>query len=105
LEVNDTPPEFQMTQEAIAAVIGKDRTVVANTVRLLNLPEDMQSYWNDQYFHGVLPPPVLDSEEAVLRFVSSTAGAIGYVSACAVDKRVEIVALISGPDGAGPCPR
>lgn len=68
------------------------------------LPEDMQPYWNDQYFHGVLPPPVLGSEEAVLRFVSTTSGAIGYVSACSVDKRVEVVALISGPDGPLPCP-
>jgi ABC-type phosphate transport system substrate-binding protein len=66
-------------------------------------PEDLQDYWNDQYFHGVLPPPVLGSEEAVLRFVAATPGAIGYVSACAVDKRVEVVALIQGPDGAAAC--
>ena len=31
--------EFKMTQEDIAKVIGKDRTVIANTVRLLTLPE------------------------------------------------------------------
>jgi len=31
--------EFQMTQEQIAAVIGKNRTVVTNTLRLLTLPE------------------------------------------------------------------
>jgi len=35
--------EFNMTQEAIAATIGKDRAVIANTVRLLNLPAVMQS--------------------------------------------------------------
>jgi ParB family transcriptional regulator, chromosome partitioning protein len=34
--------EFQMTQEAVAQVVGKDRAVVANTVRLLQLPEDMR---------------------------------------------------------------
>ncbi len=66
-------------------------------------PEDLQDYWNDQYFHGVLPPPVLASEEAVLRFVASTPGSIGYVSACSVDKRVEVVAWIASPDGAAPC--
>jgi ABC-type phosphate transport system substrate-binding protein len=68
-------------------------------------PEEMQDYWNDQYFHGVVPPPVLASEEAVLRFVASTPGAIGYVSACTVDRRVEILALVQAPDGAAPCPR
>jgi ParB family chromosome partitioning protein len=34
--------EFQLTQEAIAKVVGKDRAVVANTLRLLGLPEDIQ---------------------------------------------------------------
>jgi ABC-type phosphate transport system substrate-binding protein len=68
-------------------------------------PEKMQDYWDDQYFHGVLPPPVLASEEAIIRFVASTPGAIGYVSACTVDKRVEVVALVQGPDGAAACPR
>ncbi len=35
--------EFHMTQDQVAAVIGKDRAVVANTLRLLNLPDDMKS--------------------------------------------------------------
>ena len=68
-------------------------------------PEDMRGYWEDQYFHGVQPPPVLASEEAVLRFVASTPGSIGYVSACSVDKRVEVVALVTDPDGPATCPR
>jgi hypothetical protein len=68
-------------------------------------PEDMQDYWSEQYFHGVLPPPVLGSEEAVLRFVASTPGAIGYVSACTLDRRVEVVALIQSPDGSAACKR
>ena len=67
-------------------------------------PEELQDYWNEQYFHGVLPPPVLASEEAVLRFVASTPGAIGYASVCSVDKRVEVVAVIQGPDGGAACP-
>ncbi len=67
-------------------------------------PEEMQDYWNDQYFHGVLPPPVLASEEAVLRFVASTPGAIGYVSSCLVDHRVDVVATLQPPEGAAACP-
>ena len=34
--------EFRMTQREIAAKLGKSREVVANTVRLLDLPEDIQ---------------------------------------------------------------
>ncbi|GAA0740206.1 hypothetical protein LRH25_24850 [Ideonella azotifigens] len=67
-------------------------------------PQDLQSYWNDQYFHGVLPPPVLASEEAVLRFVAATPGAVGYVSLCAVDKRVDVVAVLPASEPAAACP-
>ncbi len=42
---------------------------------------DMSEYWNDLYFHGTEPPPVLESERAVLLYVVRTAGAIGYVRA------------------------
>ncbi|HEX7640272.1 MAG TPA: hypothetical protein VF457_17895, partial [Burkholderiaceae bacterium] len=69
------------------------------------LPQDMQDYWSDQYFHGVLPPPVLGSEEAVLRFVAATPGAIGYVSVCAIDRRVDVVAVLEGPADAPACRR
>lgn len=34
--------EFQMTQENIAEVVGKDRSTVANTLRLLTLPKRIQ---------------------------------------------------------------
>lgn len=48
-------------------------------------PEDMQEFWDTQYFHGVSPPYVLASEEAVIQFVASTPGAIGYVPAAMVN--------------------
>lgn len=34
--------EFKMTQEALAVAVGKDRTSIANYLRLLKLPEDVQ---------------------------------------------------------------
>ncbi len=68
-------------------------------------PEQLQDYWNDQYFHGVLPPPVLASEEAVLRFVSSTRGAVGYVAACNVDARVDVIAIVPSGDASSTCAR
>ncbi len=35
--------EFQMTQEAIATAVGKDRATVANVLRLLKLPADVRA--------------------------------------------------------------
>jgi ParB family transcriptional regulator, chromosome partitioning protein len=35
--------QFDMTQEAIAAAVGKDRTTVANVVRLLRLPDEVRT--------------------------------------------------------------
>jgi hypothetical protein len=54
-------------------------------------PQDMESYWNEQYFQGITPPYVVASEEAMLRFVTSTPGAIGYILPCHLDKRVQVV--------------
>lgn len=51
-------------------------------------PKSQIDYWNGQYFNGILPPHSVDSEEAVLRYVAKTKGAIGYVNACKVDQRV-----------------
>ena len=65
-------------------------------------PEDLEGYWRDLYFNGVVPPFVLASEEAVLRFVAATPGAVGYVSGCLVDRRVRVLLQI---DGAPACVR
>lgn len=59
-----------------------------------NLPEAMEDYWREMYFHGVLPPHVVASEEAVILFVSSTPGAIGYVSACPLDRKLNVVMMV-----------
>jgi hypothetical protein len=54
-------------------------------------PEALEAYWNEQYFNGITPPHVLASEEAVLRFVASTRGAIGYILPCHLDERVQVI--------------
>jgi ParB family chromosome partitioning protein len=36
--------DFQLTQERIAAAVGKDRTSVANSLRLLKLPEEVRAH-------------------------------------------------------------
>ena len=58
-------------------------------------PEELEDYWNDQYFHGVFPPYAVNSEEAAIRYVSESAAAIGYVSACAVDGRVKVLLYLT----------
>lgn len=44
--------------------------------------DELQDYWNQNYFHGIAPPYVLGSQDAVVRFVSQTPGAIGYIASC-----------------------
>ena len=61
------------------------------------LPEEQDEYWNIQYFNGITPPKVVASEEAVLRFVVLTQGAIGYIHKQKVDKRVKVLLIIKLP--------
>lgn len=60
-------------------------------------PDAMEDYWREMYFHGVLPPHVLESEEAIVLFVNSTPGAIGYVSACAPNMHAKVLLTFGDP--------
>jgi hypothetical protein len=60
-------------------------------------PEALQRYWTERYFHGVAPPYSVRSQESMLRFVTETPGAIGYVISCRVDGRVKVVARLAIP--------
>jgi ABC-type phosphate transport system substrate-binding protein len=59
--------------------------------------QQLQDYWNQRYFHGITPPYVLHSQEAVVQFVAKTPGAIGYISICHMDDRVREVLRLSAP--------
>lgn len=63
-------------------------------------PEEMEQYWNTQYFNGITPPYVVASEEAMRRFIVSTPGAIGYISSCHSDASVHVVLKFLIPDPA-----
>ncbi len=67
---------------------------------LFNLSSnELQDYWNQRYFHGVMPPYVLGSQDAVVRFVAKTPGAIGYVAPCFVNASVRLIlSLPIGPE-------
>jgi len=60
-------------------------------------PEDMESYWNTQYFQGISPPHTVASEQAMLLFIADTPGAIGYILPCHLDARVQIVFRLKTP--------
>ncbi len=69
-------------------------------------PRDLADYWNDLYFHGVEPPPVMESQQAVQLYVARTPGAVGYVTAGALDPgvpglRTLMVILVPGYGGRG----
>lgn len=64
-----------------------------------SLPNTQNDYWNGMYFNGKSPPYVVNSEEAVIRFVTETSGAIGYIEACRLDSRVKPVAWITESGG------
>jgi ABC-type phosphate transport system substrate-binding protein len=68
-------------------------------VVLGQVPEAMEDYWREMYFHGVLPPHVVASEEAVILFVGATPGAIGYISACPIERKLNIVLLVGDVPG------
>jgi len=54
----------------------------------------VRSYWQQRIFTGRdVPPPELDSDEAVIRYVQSRRGAIGYVSDRVETGAVRVVPL------------
>lgn len=49
-------------------------------------PEKLSDYWARLRFQGKLPPSVQTSDDAVLNFVKSIPGAIGYIGASHLGK-------------------
>ena len=54
-------------------------------------PLELAEYWNQLRFQGKLPPLVQISDQAVLGFVRSVPGAIGYINANQVPTGVKIL--------------
>jgi ABC-type phosphate transport system substrate-binding protein len=114
--------DHRLTREAVALIFRRKLNYWENGTRIqpVNLPpahplrrsfsrvilghapEALEDYWREMYFHGVLPPHVLASEEAVILFVGSTPGAIGYVSTCVPEHGVEVILSVGDVP---PCPR
>ena len=54
----------------------------------------VRSYWQQRIFSGRdVPPPELDSDDAVVRYVSEHRGAVGYVSASTRTGETKVVTV------------
>jgi ABC-type phosphate transport system substrate-binding protein len=54
----------------------------------------IRSYWQQRIFSGRdVPPPELDSDDAVVRYVSEHRGAVGYVSASTRTGETKVVTV------------
>ena len=61
-------------------------------------PSELLDYWNRLYFDGIRPPLVLRTPEAILAYLATEPGAVGYVPADLVDVARYRVVLIFPPD-------
>jgi len=57
-------------------------------------PQELGEYWNRLRFQGKLPPLIQTSDQAVLSFVRSVPGAIGYINANQKPSGVKILLQI-----------
>jgi ABC-type phosphate transport system substrate-binding protein len=86
---DDGTPVLPVNREAGSLLREEFSTRVLGTTT-----EQLASYWNAQYFHGVLPPATLSSSHSIRRFVASEREAIGYVEADAVDDTVRTALVL-----------
>jgi len=57
-------------------------------------PQELGEYWNRLSFQGKLPPIIQTSDQAVLGFVRSIPGAIGYINANQQPTGVKILLVL-----------
>jgi ParB family chromosome partitioning protein len=95
--------EFSLTQEAIATAVGKDRATVANTLRLLKLPDELQ----DDLAAGAL---TMGHARAILALPSDTlqvrvAREVKTRGLSVRETESLVKAALEGHEIAGPTPR
>lgn len=90
--------EFGLTQESVAGRVGKARSTVANLVRLLSLPDNIQAAVNDGRLSGaharaLLPLPTPEAQTAamnqILKLDLSVRQTEAMVAGLLADKRPE----------------
>ncbi len=56
--------------------------------------EELNIYWNEKYYEGVVPPIVLKSQKAVKKFLQNVEGSIGYLTKDYLDKSLKIKCIL-----------
>jgi len=79
-------PVVPVNREANSAVREKFSEAVFNLT-----PQELAEYWNQLRFKGKLPPLIQTSDQAVLGFVRSVPGAVGYIDAAQVPAGVKVL--------------
>ncbi len=105
---------YRRTTRFWSAAAGTKRGLPALPILPINLPpgsamredfarrilraddESLTTYWNREYFRGVLPPMVLQSPAAVRAYIAVTPGAIGYLPREFVNPSVAVVQIEEG---------
>jgi ParB family chromosome partitioning protein len=94
--------EFRLTQEEIARRVGRDRTTIANTLRLLRLPREVREMVAGAHLDAGHGRALLALERAEDQVALGREAARKGLSVREVERRV---ALLRAPRGAGGRPR
>ena len=100
--------DFSMTQQQVAARVGRSRSAVANTIRLLQLPASVQGYLIDGrlsagHARALLAAPDADTQESLAVEILAN-----DLTVRQVEERLRVATDAAAPDGAEadePAPR
>lgn len=88
---------LRLTQEELAKKLGKDRSTVANSVRLLRLPAEIQALVNERRLDAGHARPLLALERADDQLSLAREAAQKGLSAREVERRVALLRAASAP--------
>jgi ABC-type phosphate transport system substrate-binding protein len=83
---NNGTPMAPVNREASSQARGAFSEAIFN-----RSPTELSEYWNRLRFQGKIPPLVQTSDQAVLGFVRTVPGAIGYVEATQAPAGVKVL--------------
>jgi ParB family chromosome partitioning protein len=96
---------LQLTQEDLANKLGKDRSTVANSVRLLRLPTEIQSLVNERQLDAGHARPLLALDHADDQLSLAREAARKGLSAREVERRVALLRATGKPGDDAERPR
>ncbi|MEG0615528.1 MAG: ParB/RepB/Spo0J family partition protein, partial [Oscillospiraceae bacterium] len=82
----DLMHKYKMTQEQVSKIVGKSRSVVANALRLLNLPEEIQGFLRNGEISTGHAKALAGIDDAELMIDTARKAAGGFLTVRAVEK-------------------